>query len=176
MSNGEKIYLDQKGYNMLLAELENLKQELADNYLEKGEAYSGSVGDGWHDNFAFEEANRQERMILGKIRDCQERLSKAVIIEKTGDNELIDLGDIININMIFDVDDIETCLIQLVSISDNKFDDGIQKVSVNSPLGQAIYHKHVGDKTTYEVNKRNINIEILSKENEENLYRKRTRR
>ena len=160
----EKIYLDQEGYNQLLQELEQLKKELAENNLEKGEAYSGAVGDGWHDNFAFDEANRRERLLLGRIKECYERLNSVVIVARTEDDDVIDFGDMVNINMVFAPDDIENCWIELVGVSTSHSNGDIQKVSINSPLGKAIYHKHIGEKTDYEVNKHKIIVEILAKE------------
>ncbi len=162
----EKIYLDQEGYNSLLEELEMLKQELDKNYLEKGEAYSGSVGDGWHDNFAFEEANRQERMLLYRIKECTERLKNAVIVNKTNNDKMVDIGDVINVDIIFAEDDIDNCWIELVGSINSESRNGIQKVSINSPLGKVIYHKQVGDKVSYIVNQREVPVLILSKEDQ----------
>lgn len=45
-NNEEKLYLDNDGYQRLLEEIDLLKAKLAKNGKEKGEAYSGAVGDG----------------------------------------------------------------------------------------------------------------------------------
>ena len=67
MMEDNKIYLDKNGYEQLLAEIDRINQELSTNGKEKGEAYE-VAGDGWHDNFAFEEASRQEKLLLNQLR------------------------------------------------------------------------------------------------------------
>lgn len=168
-NNNEKLFLDQDGYEDLLQEIDLLKKKLADNGKVKGEAYSGAVGDGWHDNFAFDEANMQERMILGQLKECYEKLQRVEIVERHENENLIDVNDIVKINMIFDVDDVEEFNFKLVgSIGTHLKDDlELQCVSINSPLGKALYHKHVGEKSSYQVEKRNFNIEIISKISEQ---------
>ena len=106
-NNEEKLYLDNDGYQRLLEEIDLLKAKLAKNGKEKGEAYSGAVGDGWHDNFAFDEANMQERMILGQLKECYQKLERAVIVERHDDETLVDVNDIVTVNMIFGPDDSE---------------------------------------------------------------------
>lgn len=59
----EKIYMDNQSYQKFLAEIASLEKLLIDNNRQKGEAYSGSSGDGWHDNFAFGETMRESRTI-----------------------------------------------------------------------------------------------------------------
>lgn len=167
-NNNEKLFLDSAGYNNLLQEIEILKQKLAQNGKEKGEAYSGAVGDGWHDNFAFDEANMQERIILNQLRECYEKLQRVEIVEKHDDESLVDINDIVKVNMIFSVDDVEEFQFKLVgSIGTHlDFNSDLQCVSINSPLGKAVYHKHIGEKSSYQVEKRNFNIEIISKTSE----------
>lgn len=171
MNNNEKLFLDKISYEALLEEIELLKKELAKNGKEKADAYSGSAGDGWHDNFAFDEANRQERMILGQLKECYRKLEKVEIVEKTDNQILIDLNDIVAVNMIFSPEDNETIEFKLVGavkshISDN---DDIYEISINSPLGKSVYHKKVGDKVSYKVENEIFNIEIISKTSEKEL-------
>ena len=165
----KKIYLDKEGYQKLLDKVDMLKQKLAQNGLERGEAYSGAVGDGWHDNFAFDEANRQENMILGQLRECYEKLNQVVIIEKTSDDSLIDLGDIVTVDMIYSLDDCEEFqfkLVGTVGMCENS-DIELQEVSINSPLGSAVYHKKNGETVSYKVDNRTFNVVIKSKIHEE---------
>lgn len=148
---------------------------------KKGEAYSGAVGDGWHDNFAFDEANMHERMILGQLKECYQKLERAVIVERHDDETLVDANDIVTVDMIFGPDDSEELEFKLVgSVGSHTSDNnGIQEVSINSPLGKSVYHKKVGESASYKVESRIFNIEILSKVSEKDLesgiQRKKTR-
>lgn len=179
--NEEKLYLDNDGYQRLLEEIDLLKVKLAKNGKEKGEAYSGAVGDGWHDNFAFDEANMQERMILGQLKECYQKLERAVIVERHNDETLVDVNDIVTVDMIFGHDDSKKIKFKLVGsagihTSDNSV---IQEVSINSPLGKSVYHKKVGESASYKVENRVFNIEILSKVSgkdlENGIQRKKTK-
>lgn len=180
-NNEEKLYLDNDGYQRLLEEIDLLKAKLAKNGKEKGEAYSGAVGDGWHDNFAFDEANMQERMILGQLRECYLKLERAEIVEKHDDDTLVDVNDIVTVDMIFGPDDSEELEFKLVgSVGAHTSDkSGIQEVSINSPLGKSVYHKKVGENASYKVESRVFNVEIISKisekELESGIQRKKTR-
>ena len=64
----EKIYLDQLGYQDYLADIKKLKEELNQNNRQKSSAYDSAVGDGWHDNFDFEHALREEFKIMGFLK------------------------------------------------------------------------------------------------------------
>ncbi len=166
--DNEKIYIDSEGYKSLLAEIEELNRKLALNGVEKGEAYSGSAGDGWHDNFAFDEANMQERIILGQLRDLYDKKNRVVIIDKQEEEDIIDFNDIVTVNMIFGPDDSEEVQFKLVGYLGSNGDNlDIDKVSINSPLGKAVYHKRVGDRTNYKVGNNNFTVDILSRVLEE---------
>lgn len=42
-------------------------------------------------------------------------------------------------------------------------EEDIEEVSINSPLGNALYHKKIGDIATYKVENRTITIELKEK-------------
>lgn len=168
----EKIYLDKKGYENYLKEIDDLRKLINANGKTKSNAYTGAVGDGWHDNFEFEEAKREELRIQRQLRDKVEGLSRIVIVDKSENEELIDIDDSVKIKMIFAPDDIEEMEIKLVGDTSHSYDE----ITLNSPLGKAIYHQTVGSSVSYEVDGNNINVEILScsKNNDLNdLVRKR---
>ena len=63
----EKIYLTKSGYEQFLSELQKLRDSLSNNGKGKSDAYVNAVGDGWHDNFEFEQAKREELRIIADI-------------------------------------------------------------------------------------------------------------
>ena len=86
-------------------------------------------------------------------------------------NFITEYGDIFNIvfdinydrKIIFSKDDVEEMTIKLVSalgLSDGNF---AREVSINSPLGKAIFGKSVGDNSSYKVNNNVINVFIKQK-------------
>lgn len=165
----EKLYLDQAGYDQYLAEIEKLKEDLRQNSINKSSAHESAVGDGWHDNYAFEEAKRQELMIIANIEAKLRGLSKIVIIEKNREEDLIDLGDIVTVKMTYAPDDSEDFTFKLVGSHIPAFDSEVREISVNSPLGKSVYQKRVGINTEYEVNSRKIAISILDRQKENTI-------
>ena len=161
MENNEKLYLDQEGYEHYLEEIEKLKKKLNDVNMGRKDAFDAGAGDGW-DSPEFEEIERQERIVMGELRRMYEGLSNIVIIEKHNNVEIIDIGDILLVDMQFSSDDIEELTFKLVSTVGN-FDSDIQEVSINSPLGNAVYKKKVGEQSSYSVNGNNIGILIKDK-------------
>ncbi len=160
----EFIYLDHEGYNKLLNDIEELKKDLIEVSKEKGIACSDAAGDGWHDNFAYDEACRQEYTLAGQLSDLYKRLKKVKIIEKTDDETLVEVGDIVTIDMMYSYDDIEEMKLKLVGSYGIELDAEIQEVTLESPMGKAIYHKRIGDESSYNVNGKWFDIKIKSKE------------
>jgi transcription elongation GreA/GreB family factor len=46
------------------------------------------------------------------------------------------------------------------------FGDEINSITINSPMGKAIYKKSVGDTVSFSVGKNNLSVTIISKEKE----------
>lgn len=154
------IYMDQEGYNNYLAEIEKLKENINKNNINKTEAYESAVGDGWHDNFAFEEATREEFRLMSQLKQMQSDLKRIVILEKNKDNSFIDIGDYVNMDIIFAPDDFENMIIHLIGFNDASFEEN--EVSVNSPIGSAIYQKPNNYEGTYKVNSNTFSFKINS--------------
>ena len=169
----EPIYVDQNGYNEILKEIELLKKKLNENNLGRRAAYDAGAGDGW-DSPEFEEIERNENLILGELQRRYDELSRIVIIEKENNSDIVDIGDIITANMMYDVDDSEELTFLLIGGVGGKQNE-YQEVSINSPLGKSVYKKHVGDTCSYEVGRNIINVFIKEKiglEKKENVHKR----
>ncbi len=162
-NNDNKIYLDKAGYEQYLQEIEEIREKLNDNGKTKSEAYTGAVGDGWHDNFDFEEAKREELKILSALRKKLEGLSRIVIIENSKASDLVDIDDYVTISISFDDEDEEEMFFKLVASSSPNFNGEVREISVNAPLGASVYQKKVGDKGSYKVEEDVANFIILDK-------------
>jgi len=160
MSDIEKIYLDEEGYNQHLKEIERLKALLSSNNREKSSAYVNAVGDGWHDNFAFEQAKRDEYKIMCDLQRKIEELNRIVVIEKTHDASSVDIGDYIVVCVNYGEGDLEDETFRLTGSETPNFDLEIPEVTVNSPLGKTVYQHEVGYKGEYTVQSRVFKVEI----------------
>ena len=162
VNNDSKIYVDKKGYEAMLESIEDLKKELVQAGAGRREAFDAGAGDGW-DSPEFEEIERAESLIAGRIKQKYEELSRVVIVEKNEqDNELIDIGDIVTIDMSMDKKNYNEMIFLLAGGVGDVFAE-IPEISLNSPLGKSVYHKKVGDETTFEVDGVTSYIKIMNK-------------
>ena len=57
----EICYVSQEGYDLFVKGIDDLRNKLNGKGKEKSESFNSAVGDGWHDNFDFEESARDEK-------------------------------------------------------------------------------------------------------------------
>mgnify|MGYP004509693543 FL=1 len=162
------ILVDTEGFNQYYEELNKLKDLSLSIASIGSESYADAVGDGWHDNFAFEDTMRESRKIASRIDKMieDEKYLKIVDKKRTSDN-IIDIGDILTIRVIYDIDDIEEYTIKLTGkyMIDNNAK--IKEVSLNSPIGRSIYLKSINDNDIgYYVNDKKISIKIIRRKYE----------
>ena len=152
-----KIYLDKLGYENYLKSLEDIKKEIDENAkLMSLYVSDDAYGDGWHDNFAYEETMRKEAELFQKYNKKKSMLKDIVIVDKEF-NGTVSLNTKVEL-LFIDDEEIEEYIIT-GDINSNIDDNSI---TINSPLGSAIYGKRVGDKVSYKVGDNTYNVEILN--------------
>mgnify|MGYP000307421601 CR=1 FL=1 len=159
------VLVDTDGFNQYYEELNRLKDLSLSIASIGSESYADAVGDGWHDNFAFEESMRESVKIASRIdRMIEEEMYLKVVHRKNYHNDIIDIGDILTVLVIYDEDDKEEYTIKLTGkyMIDNNAK--IKEVSLNSPIGRSIYLKNINDNDIhYYVNDKKISIKIINK-------------
>ena len=137
MSNAP-VYLTPNGYAALEEELHNLKtirrQEVANRLhaaLSEGELI---------ENAELEDARREQSFLEGRILALEEQLRKAVMIENPGSNGIIGLGCYVTVQE-EGYNDTEKYYV----VGSAEADPIHGKISNESPLGQALLGKRVGD-------------------------------
>ena len=162
----EEILVDDEGRCQYYDELEKLKNLSLINSSVGSESYTSSVGDGWHDNFAFEESMRESVKIVSRIdRMIEEEMYLKVVHRKNYHNDIIDIGDILTVLVIYDEDDKEEYTIKLTGKYLPNTDSLINEISLNSPIGRCIYLKNIYDDIYYYVNDKRIDIKVIKKDN-----------
>lgn len=160
------VLVDTDGFNQYYEELNKLKDLSLSIASIGSESYADAVGDGWHDNFAFEDTMRESRKIASRINKMLEDEKYLKIVDKKStSDDIIDIGDILKIKVIYDIDDIEEYTIKLTGkyMIDNNAK--IKEVSLNSPIGRSIYLKNINDNDIgYYVNDKRISIKIIRKQ------------
>ena len=160
----ERIKLNKQGYEDYLKVLEEKERQLAELRMYKGKD-AIFQGDNWHDNPTLYQAELQERGLMLEIAEMRHNLQYNIeIVEKLDNEELVDIGDVVKIDMIFSEDDREESIFKLVGTApDFDMNAEIQEVSINSPIGKAMYHKKVGEIATYQVQDRTFTLQIKEK-------------
>lgn len=119
-------------------ELDNLKERLDNIRKEKHLSFSQADGDGWHDNFGYEQAVRDEKMIINQINALSESIRTAIILEDECSNNQISVGSNVVLRLDYGDGDVEEIVGKLVALAGNSFEN---EITLNSPIGQAIFGK-----------------------------------
>lgn len=100
----EEILVDENGYKQFFEELKRLEDLSRSNSALGSEVYKDAVGDGWHDNFAFEESMRESRAIAKRIDDLLSKKQYLKIVDDKDKKEnLVNIGDKVSINIITNI-------------------------------------------------------------------------
>ncbi len=158
------VLVDTDGFNQYYEELNRLKDISLSIASIGSESYADAVGDGWHDNFAFEDTMRESRKIASRINKMLEDEKYLKIVDKkSNSDDIIDVGDILKIKAIYDIDDIEEYTVKLTGKYMINNNAKIKEISLNSPIGRSIYLKNINDDIGYYVNDKKISIKIINK-------------
>ena len=153
----DKIYLDQDGYQNYLKEIEDIREKIRLNSSDISE-YMGddAYGDGWHDNFAYEQAIKKENALFYELHKKLEGLKDIEIVDKKIGSNLVELGSIVELEI-----DGEIEIYKLTGDTVSNFNGEIFSITLNSLLGKSIYHKCVGDSFLYKADNNVISGKII---------------
>ena len=152
------ILVDESGYKQFIDQLEKLKKESLNNASEGKEAYDIAVGDGWHDNFGFEDSMEKSRMLSNKIDTLYEKKKHLKIVNNEGlkDNE-VKIGDLVKLEFL------DSNMTEVLRLTGNYIVD-TDDISLNSPLGKELFKAKIGSTIKYVVNDITHEVKIISKE------------
>ena len=154
----DKIYLDEEGYQNYLKEIEEIREKIRKNNVDISEFMSDDAyGDGWHDNFAYEQAIKKESSLLFELANKKKGLSKIEIITNKKCSNKVEIGSVVTIK----IDD-ELEKYKLIGNTVSDLTQEIPNITLNSPLGKAIYNKKSGDFFSYSVDELVIDGKIIS--------------
>ena len=155
-----KILLDEKGYQEYLEQIETIKNKIKENAKDIATfASDDAYGDGWHDNFAYEEATKKEIALYQELDKKLKDLKEIEIINKNTSNNVVSIGAIVKVK--FDnEEEIEEYHITGNATSD--ISDDISSITLNSPLGRVLFNKKENDIFTYSVKDNIFSGKIIS--------------
>jgi len=161
-NNLEIIYLDQKGYIDYLEGMAALEERLKNFNATRSTEAKMILLEEKYSTAEAKDLARQEKAILEELKDLRDKSRNIEIIERHGDETRADIGDRLLLEIMYSSDDIEEIEIELdatIGAKSINFD----KVSINSPLGRAIFGKTIGGVYSYLVNKRRLSVHIKGK-------------
>lgn len=154
-----KIYLDENGYQEYLKKIDELREKIRKNSLDMSEYQSDDAyGDGWHDNFAYEQAMQKDNSLHHELDNKLKRLKDIVIVKSTNNSNIVDINTIVELK--FDEEEIEKYIIS--GGYESNIDDDIPTITINSELGKAIYKKKLYENFSYKIGENIVTGKIVS--------------
>ncbi len=138
----KEVYLTQEG-------LEELKHRLDEQivYLRTEVAkklqHARELGD-LSENAEYDAAKQEESQVAQEIKDLEERIKNAVIIEKSGTHK-VSIGNTVTVEYLGEVDLDEDPVMQVQIVGETEADYAKGKISNESPLGKALIGKKSGE-------------------------------
>ena len=153
-----KIWLTSEAHQKLQAELEDLKGPVRQEIIARISA-ARDEGD-LKENGGYHAAKDEQGKIEGRIRQLEDMLRRAEVGETPADDGIVEPGMVVTYKFVGDDDDeAETFLLGAREIED--VDTDVKAYSPQSPIGSAMLGKKQGDLVSYEVNGKNLEVEIL---------------
>ncbi len=153
-----KNFLTREWYDKLINELQELKQEKLPAVLERL-AEAKAMWD-LSENFEYKSAMEDKDFINSRIAEITNLIADVEIVEKEKDikksDKVVDFGSKVTVSI---QDDDKEYQVSIVGTWEIGIEDGL-KISFESPLGQAIRGKKVGDtvKMRHEGGRKDVKI------------------
>jgi transcription elongation factor GreA len=140
-TNGNnKVHLTQEGFTELQEEFERLKakEPQAVNRVTKAREF-GDLSE----NSEYHAAREDLALVQGRIDELEDLLARATILKNPSKKGVVDLGCKVTVAHNGEV-------VTVILVGDYEADPQKRKISHDSPLGQALIGKKVGDKVEFE--------------------------
>ncbi len=137
-----KYILTSGGFKKLKLKEDKLKKELRELRSKKMDT-ARDCGDMWHDNPMFYLLEMEERVLMRRLSEVEEKLNEAIVQKPQSQEKIVQLGSIVKIRF-NDGQEKELTIIDPESIDlDNN------KISYNSPVGRALMGAKENDIVVY---------------------------
>lgn len=148
------IHLTEAGKKKLEDELNILKTV---KRVEIKEALKAARAQGdLSENADYSAAKEDQSMIETKIKEFEEMLKYAIVVETSDDDHIFDVNKVAKVKF-YDIDEVE----EVTLVSTVEADAKNMKISIDSPLGLALYKLEVGKRTTIASPDGNYDVEVL---------------
>ena len=138
MNNNDVIYVTEEGLEKIKTELEYLKSERREEISERLEL-AISHGD-LSENADYDYAKQEQAFVEGRIKDLEDSLRRAQIIDHDGRSDKIRVGSTVTVAEVGFDDEEETYHI----VGVHEADPANGRISNESPIGKALLGAKVG--------------------------------
>lgn len=154
-------YIDETSSNKLIDEIEELEKELKDLNLKRKEVHKQGTDVSWDDS-EFINLEEEIKIVECEIKRRRKILNDYIILPSENIEGLVCFENILKLKLIFSDGTTEDIIGKLVGVANfvNK-DEGYVEISINSPIGKAIYGKKIGEKVSCPMNNQTNQVEIL---------------
>lgn len=147
------MLLSMEGINQIDKLIKEESTKLKSIQKEKAEAFQNDTNS-WHDNSSYDIAVEKENKAFDEINRLSKIKFEAEVVEPHYEKDKIDIGDEIKVSV---KDDEFTVVLTGKFIADKKADE----ITLNSPLGKAIYKRCVGEIVDYKVGEQINRVKIM---------------
>ncbi len=137
----KEVYLTQEGLEELKSRLDYLIVYLREDVAQKLQ-HARELGD-LSENAEYDAAKQEESQVAAEIKDLEERIKNAVIIEKSGNNK-VSIGNTVTVEYLGALDDEDDRVMSVQIVGETEADYAKSKISNESPLGKALIGRKNG--------------------------------
>ena len=155
MAGKKKMLYTQEGYDLLIKELNYLKNEKREE-IKEAIAVARSFGD-LSENAEYDEARNDQAKTEARISELEELIENAVIVdEDTIDVSIVNIGSSVKVLDVEENEEIEYSIVGSIEA-----DPFANKISDQSPIGRALVGNKIGDTVSVEVPDGTLTFKIL---------------
>lgn len=138
----KEVYLTQEGLEELKQRLDHLIVYLRGDVAKKLQ-HARELGD-LSENAEYDAAKQEESQVAAEIKELEERIKNAVIIEKSGTHK-VSIGNTITVDYLGELEEGEDREMTFQLVGETEADFAKGKLSNESPLGKALVGKKSGE-------------------------------
>ncbi|MDE5601047.1 MAG: transcription elongation factor GreA [Clostridia bacterium] len=142
----KEVILTQEGLEELKQRLDYLIVYLREDVAKKLQ-HARELGD-LSENAEYDAAKQEESQVAQEIKDLEERIKNAKIIEKSGTNR-VSIGHVVTVEYLGELEEDDEAVMDVQIVGETEADFAKGKISNESPLGKALIGKRGGEIATF---------------------------
>jgi transcription elongation GreA/GreB family factor len=145
-------FLLEGGREILLGKIRALENKIKLVASQKGDAYENG-GNGWHDNFAFEQLAREETMLINELMNLKDVLRSAVVVSSFSTSiDRVDIGCIVALRD-DEGNEVEYCV---VGYGESDISTTPKRLEYLAPIIHPFMEGVVGDEHTLQIGSKQV--------------------